>query len=380
MKWTYWLLIMIGLGVFPLASVAQQTINGTITHDGMQRSYILYLPKSYAGNVPFPLVFNFHGYTSNAQAQMNYGDFRPVADTGNFLVVHPQGTLFNGNTHWNVGGWTLGSQTDDVDFTRVLIDSLSANYNIDMDRVYATGMSNGGFLSYLLGCQLSSKIAAVASVTGSMTPQTFSPCNPGHPMPSLQIHGTIDDVIPYGGNSFSRSIEDVIEYWANVNNCDPTPIKTLMPEVNTVDFSRVERYVYANGDRGATSEHFKVIGGAHTWPGTAFPSMGTNYDINASVEIWKFFSRYDLQGLRNTVSNDPQVDQMSYSIAPNPVLGELYISGPGEIQEMVYIYDIFGRMVIQENMWSQKQQVNVASLPSGTYYLKIAGQTLPFIK
>ncbi|MEO0583316.1 MAG: T9SS type A sorting domain-containing protein [Bacteroidota bacterium] len=124
----------------------------------------------------------------------------------------------------------------------------------------------------------------------------------------------------------------------------------------------------------------KVIGGAHTWPGTAFPSMGTNYDINASVEIWKFFSRYDLQGLRNTVSNDPQVDQMSYSIAPNPVLGELYISGPGEIQEMVYIYDIFGRMVIQENMWSQKQQVNVASLPSGTYYLKIAGQTLPFIK
>lgn len=205
MKWTYWLLIMIGLGVFPLASVAQQTINGTITHDGMQRSYILYLPKSYAGNVPFPLVFNFHGYTSNAQAQMNYGDFRPVADTGNFLVVHPQGTLFNGNTHWNVGGWTLGSQTDDVDFTRVLIDSLSANYNIDMDRVYATGMSNGGFLSYLLGCQLSSKIAAVASVTGSMTPQTFSPCNPGHPMPSLQIHGTIDDVIPYGGNSFSRS-------------------------------------------------------------------------------------------------------------------------------------------------------------------------------
>ncbi len=100
----------------PEVEVADQkgTITRGLNHDGRDRTYILYVPDSYTGDDPAPVVFNFHGYTSNATEQMGYGDFRPIADTAGFIVVHPQGTLLDGSTHWNVGGWTLASTVDDV--------------------------------------------------------------------------------------------------------------------------------------------------------------------------------------------------------------------------------------------------------------------------
>ena len=198
-----------------LNSNAQQTINGTITHDNINRDYILYIPASYNPSTPVPLVFCFHGYSSNANSNYAYTNFRSIADTAGFIVVHPQGTLDNtGTSHWNVGGWTIGSTVDDVGFTLALLNSISASYTINPDRVYSTGMSNGGYMSFLLACQLSDKFAAVASVTGSMTPQTFSACNPVHPTPIMQIHGTADATVPYAGvPSWTLSIDDVLQYW-----------------------------------------------------------------------------------------------------------------------------------------------------------------------
>ena len=191
------LLFLLLLQVF--VTVAQQTIEDTIMYDGRMRTFILYVPESYQADVPAPLVLNFHGYTSNNLEQMFYGDFRPIADTAGFLIVHPMGTVdLLGNTHWNVG-W--GSSTvDDVGFTNALLDTLSAEYNINQDRIYSTGMSNGGFMSYRLACELSNRIAAIASVTGAMTINTPSTCSPEHPMPVMEIHGTADSTVPYNGN------------------------------------------------------------------------------------------------------------------------------------------------------------------------------------
>ena len=161
----------------PICTLSQQTINASITHGGLQRDYILYVPTSYSAATSAPLVFNFHGYTSNANEQMWYGDFRPIADTAGFIIVHPNGTLDNsGTSHWNVG-WG-GSTVDDIGFTESLIDNLSATYNIDNNRIYSTGMSNGGFMSYQLACELSDRIAAIASVTGSMSTNWFNSCSP----------------------------------------------------------------------------------------------------------------------------------------------------------------------------------------------------------
>ena len=332
------------------ALFSQETIYGTIEHDGLQREYILYVPSSYTVNQSVPLLFNFHGYTSNANVQMYYGSFRSIADTAGFIIIHPQGTLDNqGITFWNVGWGT--EVVDDVGFTEAMIDSIGMEYNIDLERVYATGMSNGGFMSFHLACQLSEKIAAVASVTGSMTPFTFNNCNPQHPTPILQIHGTADNVVPYNGAiTWTLSIEDVLQSWVNYNNCDTSATITNLPNINPYDGSTVELIIYDEGDNGVTVEHFKVIGGGHTWPGTAFGSPGTNYDINASVEIWKFFSKYDINGLIGTAGIDEEAVPASFTLFPaypnpfNPVTTLRY-DLPEQATVNIIIYDMLGREV-----------------------------------
>ena len=250
MRYIPLLLLLVGC---TFSSFAQETINASITHDGIQRDYILYIPELYDGNTTVPLVLNFHGFGSSASQQMFYGDFRDIADTEGFLLVHPEGTTFIGNQFWNVGFPGLSSNIDDVGFTEALIDELATLYAIDLDRVYATGMSNGGFMSFLLACQLSEKIAAVASVTGSMTQDTFDDCNAQHPTPVLQIHGTEDDVVLYNENNLSLPIPDVISYWVDHNNCETTPTTTTLPDVDVSDGSTIEHSVYEDGDNGVTT-------------------------------------------------------------------------------------------------------------------------------
>ncbi len=280
----------------PMIGFGQQTLNKSIIHDNMQRDYIIHIPSSYNVNTPIPLVFCFHGYTSNASTVMSYTNFNYISDTAGFIVVYPQGTLFQGTTHWNIGGWTTGSTTDDVGFSISLLDSISNEYNIDDTRVYSTGMSNGGYMSFLLACQASDKIAAIASVTGSMTPQTYNACNPQHPTPILQIHGTSDQTVPYIGDpTWTESIYDVLQYWADYNNCNLIADTTIIPDLVLGDWSTAEHIVFDGGENSITTEHFRIYGGDHDWPG-----VWGNMDIHASTEIWKFFSRYDINGLINS--------------------------------------------------------------------------------
>ena len=131
------------LCLFSLAQASAQTsISGTIQSGGLTREYLLYVPAIYTGNTPAPLVLNLHGYGSNSTQQQVYGNFRPIADTANFLVVHPNGTLDpQGNRFWNT--FLIPSTVDDVAFISDLIDTLESMYNIDPNRIYSTGMSNG---------------------------------------------------------------------------------------------------------------------------------------------------------------------------------------------------------------------------------------------
>ena len=277
----------------PLFTFGQQTIDASITHGGLQRDYILYVPASYSAATSVPLVFNFHGYTSNANQQMWYGDFRPIADSEGFIIVHPEGTLDNsGTSHWNVG-WG-GSTVDDIGFTESLIDNLIASYNIDNNRIYSTGMSNGGFMSYQLACELSDRIAAIASVTGSMSTNWFNNCSPNHQMPIMEIHGTVDGSVPYA------TIPSIMDFWTNFNNCNNTPIITNVPDINTNDGCTAEHQIWENGTNGATVEHYKIIDGEHSWPGALFSNGTTNQDINAAEKIWEFFNKYDINGVIST--------------------------------------------------------------------------------
>jgi polyhydroxybutyrate depolymerase len=369
------LLIMVATVSFTL-TYAQQTINGSIIHDGIQRDYILYIPAIYDGGTEAPLVFNFHGFGSNANEQMLYGDFRAIADSEGFLLVHPEGTFFNGNQHWNVGGFTIGSTVDDVGFTEALIEELAGLYTINLDRVYATGMSNGGYMSFLLACQLSEKIAAVASVTGSMTPETFDACNPQHPTPILQIHGTNDEIVPYNGASWSRSIEDVMDYWVNYNNCDEPPSTVVFPDIDPTDGSTVEHIVYQNGDNNVTTEHMKVLGGRHTWPGSAYNFPGTNQDISASMEIWEFFSRFDING---TLSTGDYHDGL-VTIYPNPTRSTINLSFNFYERLNYALFSATGQKLISGSLESSDSQIDLSNLPPNIYYLVIENQTYKILK
>lgn len=353
-------------------SYSQQTINGSITHGGVQRTYILYVPATYSAANPAPLVFNFHGYTSNANAQIFYGEFRAIADTAGFLLVVPQGTIDgNGNTYWNAG-W-LGS-TDDVGFTSALIDSIAADYNVNQDKVYSTGMSNGGYMSYYLACNLSDRIAAIASVTGAMTKGTPNTCNPQHPTPIMEIHGDADATVPYNGNTISESVQTGLNYWVNYNNANTTPTVATLPNVSTTDNSTVEHYIYANGDSCVAVEHYKILSGGHTWPGAPVNtgSGNTNHDINASKLIWEFFLQYDINGKINcipTTVTNIENDDFNVNIYPNPANSFLKIDWEGNRNiTSIRIKNILGEEVLSFDVGNQNQlKISTQKLSKGLY-------------
>jgi polyhydroxybutyrate depolymerase len=373
LKHTTILLVLIGFS-FPIS--AQQTINGSMIHNGIQRDYILYIPAIYDGSTDVPLVLNFHGYGSNANEQMFYGDFRDIADTEGFLLVHPQGTIKNGDQQWNVGFLGNGNTTDDVGFTEALIDELANLYTINLDRVYATGMSNGGFMSFLLACQLSEKIAAVASVTGSMTPDTYDACNAQQPTPILQIHGTGDSNVLYNGDTWTRSIEDVISYWVNYNNCETSPTTTALTDINHSDGSTVEHIIYSGGDNGVTTEHMKIIGGGHTWPSSAITLPGTNQDINASMEIWHFFSKFDINGILSV----PEFDNIQVNIYPNPTNSKINLSLNFSRELNYELFSSLGKLLIIGTIKTNNQEIDLSNLSPNIYYLKLGNQVFKILK
>ncbi len=364
------ILSIIGIGLMGFNNYinAQQTIADTMMHDGETRSYIIYIPANYTGNAPVPLLFNFHGRTGTATQQMNWCDFRPIADTAGFIIVHPQGLLFNGVTCWNVGGegFTLGMTTDDIGFTEAMIDTIAGQYNIDLTRVYSTGYSNGGFFSFELACQLGYNIAAIASVGGSMTPETLANCNPQHPTPVLQIHGTDDTIVPYDGVSWSEPVTTAISYWVNYNNTASIPIVTVVPDINTSDSSTVEHYIYQNGDSCTSVEHYKVIDGGHDWPG----SWG-NMDINSSSLIWSFVSQYDINGKIGSAPigmNENISELILFQVFPNPSNGQFTIFLPDDNTELI-ITDMLGRQII--NTRTSENTVNLQIDTKGVYLVYI---------
>jgi polyhydroxybutyrate depolymerase len=365
--------------------LAQQTITYTITHDGLQREYILYVPASYTGNDSVPLLFNFHAFGGFAQQQMVYGDFRPIADSAGFLIAHPQGTGDEGQRIWNIGIDSL--TVDDVGFTEAMIDSIDAEYNIDRDRVYSTGHSMGAFFSIYLAGQLSEKIAAIASVCGSMTQVMYDSSAPAHPTPYLEIHGTADPLVPYNGtNPLYLPIPDVLQYWVDYNNCNTTPIITQLPDIDTTDGSTVEHHVYEGGDNGVHVEHFKVIGGGHTWPGTP----GGNMDIDGSEEIWNFLSRYDINGLiggttgiePGNISQTPATFLLAQNY-PNPFNPSTRIefSLTADASVTLKVFDILGQEVttlVNSNLGAGNHAVDfdASLLNSGVYFYKIDAQAI----
>ena len=261
-----------------------------LKHDNLDRFYYVYTPSNLDSNESIPVLFAFHGYGSSAIRHLNYTNYFPLADSENFIVIYPQGaTTATLSSHWNVGGWTSKSTNNDLDFVDTVIGLIKDKVQIDETRIYSSGMSNGGYMGYHLACNLSSKFAAIASVTGSMTNDTFNDCNPVHPTPILQIHGLLDFVVPYQGNAGSKSIPDVIDYWVNYNSCNTDPETVIKYD----DYSLI---LYDTYTSCLNDVNVKLI--LHPEMGHDWPSL-QSYNINTSAEIWNFVSKFDVYGLIN---------------------------------------------------------------------------------
>ena len=329
----------------------------TLTHDGITRTYRLHLPVNFSPDSLYPLVINMHGLGSNAWEQEIYSAFNPVSDTGRFIVAYPNGL----NSTWNVSS---SGGTDDVGFISALIDTLSVLYNVDLQRVYATGMSMGGFMSYRLACELSDRITAIASVTGLLA---FSPCMPSRPVPVAQFHGTDDPVVPYAG------VASTINYWISTNQCPDSAIVTDLPNIDTTDNSTVILYDYSPCTDSASVLLYSIINGEHTWPGADILIGVTNQDIEASNEIWNFFTRFTLQGPVSIDENEPFA-VISLDIFPNPVegLATVDISGLESDGFIFRLMDINGRVCKEQNNFREKRFLLDASLlPAGLYLAQI---------
>ena len=264
------------------------------TLDGLTREYILTVPSSYDGAVATPLVFNFHGFTSNAPDQDLYSQLPQTAEAEGFILVTPQGTLnADGFTHWN-SSQLPDPEPDDVAFISELLTSLQSQLCIDAARVFSTGISNGGGMSSQLACSLPDRIAAIAPVAGvSFFESTCSP----RPVPVIAFHGTEDLLISLG------PIENtVIPAWATHNGCGGPVEQDPVPPTAGVRLTRydgcdedatVELYVIFDVDTGTAGDQ----GGGHTWPGSTFvlppdfkALLGqTTLEISANDLMWDFF-------------------------------------------------------------------------------------------
>lgn len=277
----------------------------SITVDDRTRNFILYLPKGYDKAGRMPLIFAIHGGSGRPEGMMRKTDFQSIADTAKFVLVCPEGI----EKKWNDGRPTTPNQMsiDDVNFFSELCDYMVDNYPVDKSRIYATGISNGGFMSSRLGCELSNKITAIAVVAASMESTTIAPdCNPSRPVPVLYLQGDKDPLVPFEGGIMTAgagghilSHFQTIDKWVAINKCETNPTIMDLPDVANDDTS-IKLRTYTGGEAGSEVASYVVENGGHTWPQGLqyFPESiigKTNQDINASKTIWAFFKRFEKQ-------------------------------------------------------------------------------------
>lgn len=263
----------------------------TLTFDGIERDYLVYLPDEYSIETSLPLVVFLHSYGWNAEKAMKQTGFNQLAEEHGFVVVYP-----NAIPNWNSGISQNPDyptpEIDDVGFIKALIAKTHDLYQIDLDRVYASGFSNGGFMSYRLACEASEEIAAIASVGGLMSNNVYENCNPKRAIPVMEIHGTRDDFVPFNGMRSWKSVYEIMDFWSNANACQSTEIEELA-DIEPEDGSSVVKVSHLDCDENNSVILYRVNDSGHTWPGEAGSTYGlVNQDMDASAEIWKFFSQY----------------------------------------------------------------------------------------
>jgi polyhydroxybutyrate depolymerase len=271
-----------------------------ITVDGISRKFVAYIPSSANAADKLPVIISLHGRLGTGKGMMSFADFRSLAQKEKFIIVCPDGI----DHSWNDGRPTPAQKKgiNDVKFIDQLITYIINTYHADANKIYITGMSNGGFMTSRLACQLNKRIAAIAVVGASLVKNVDY--YPNKPMPAVYIQGTMDPLVPFnggvlkgaGGEVYSHA--DVLKLWIDADHCDNKPVITNYPD-NAHDGTSIIKEEYNNPATGVKVIGYTITNGGHTWPGGTqyLPKflVGTvSHNMNACEVIWDFFKGYKL--------------------------------------------------------------------------------------
>jgi polyhydroxybutyrate depolymerase len=286
----------------------------TLKHDGADRSYLVHMPPQAASGTPLPVVLNFHGAGSNGKMQERYSRMDEAADRDGFIAVYPNGSGRFSHLTWNAGfccAYAMTHLIDDVGFVMALLEDLAARTPIQARRVYATGISNGGMMSYRLAAQASTHIAAIAPVAGAMVTKTFMP---KHPTPIMAFNSVDDPLLRYAGgyatsltslfrrNLGNPGVEKVLAKWREFDRCPENPQVgaplTGKPGEGETG-NTATRYAWSPCANGTEIVLWKLTGAGHVWPGglrNVVPHMlgPSTKLIDANEEMWRFFVKFEL--------------------------------------------------------------------------------------
>lgn len=344
-------------------------------HDGYDRTYLLHLPEGYNTQEKLPLIIAMHGGIGSAENLQNQSGLSDKADEEGFIVVYPegvQGGLLNIRT-WNAGwccGYASSSNIDDVGFINALIDTLVTNYSIDENRIYATGMSNGGFMSYRLACELSDRIAAIAPVAASMSVTGYVP---DRAVPIIHFHSYQDTSVPYTGgigdgvsDHYNAPLDSVLNAWASLNNCQVLNDTVL----NNEEYTHV---TWTSCNCSADVQLYITKDGGHSWPGGTQTIIGdppSEY-INANDLMWEFFQQHSLSCELTSIENPVEINN-NIKLYPNPTTGNLTIKIPENTYNYtISLYNQAGICILKEQ---NTNSLDLSSYPSGIYILQLQSE------
>jgi polyhydroxybutyrate depolymerase len=271
---------------------------GQFDFGGLTRTYVVHAPAG--ASHPVGLVVNLHGRGSTGRGQQALTHYDAVADTNGFVVVYPDGI----DRGWADGRGVSDSDRrgiDDVGFISALAGKLAADYGVDPGHVFATGISNGAFMTNRLACDRADLFAAIAPVSGTLGINVG--CAPSRPVAVLETHGTADPLVPFGGGpSTGRggsttivSAPAMVDRWREVDGCHGAPAEDVLP--GNGDGTEVRRFTSTACDGGAAVVFMQVDNGGHTWPGgtqylpTAIIGL-TSHAFDASEASWQFFASH----------------------------------------------------------------------------------------
>lgn len=268
----------------------------SLTFQSLSRSYNVHVPPGYDGSAPVPLVLDFHGYTSNPNEQSNLSGLRALSNSEGFLIAHPEGWDDDGAAprSWNAGicrPVAMDEDLDDVGLAKAIVAAIAAQANVDLGRVYATGLSNGGALSHRIACEGAGTFAAVASVAAPLFLDPFSSCQPSRPIPVLHFAGLTDGVVPYSGGVSPPfpwltvpSSPSSHAFWVATNGCTGSPTVETLPNGASCE-------TYTTCSAGVEISFCSI----HGTPGSPFLGhvLYANTDgVNVGQRIWDFLSRF----------------------------------------------------------------------------------------